>query len=129
MKVHELSKKSGKSNKDICEEFGLKSHLSVVPDDVVEMVLDKGDAGNSIIKKIEREEAEAMRLAEEKKLAAVVQVEDTPIVEPVNINTVTEVHHMVEAVVEAVVEVDPDYEKAKELSIRCLGNKSPYWKK
>lgn len=35
MKVHELSKKLGVSNKELLEELGLKSHLSVVPEDVL----------------------------------------------------------------------------------------------
>jgi len=119
MKVHELSKKTGKSNKQICEEWGLASHLSVVPENILEQILDSANSGNSIIDRIEKEEAEALKLAEEKRLKMLDEIDIVEKIEAVKAPIKQEPKK----------EVDPEYEKKKELSIRCLGNKSEYWGK
>ena len=99
MKVYELSKKVGMSNKELLQETGLKSHLSVVPEDILAKYITE-----------EPEDADT-EITEDVVAEVVAEIKEPKIIEewepigkcPVSLETL-------------------------ELSLRGGGDKSPYWK-
>ena len=108
MKAYEAAKKLKMENKDFLEQYEIKSHLSKLDDELVEELFGG-----------EKKISEAMPGPE----AAVDSAEADVVTEdPAEVVTI-------DTAVAEVVTVDCSHSVEEiELSIRCLGNKSPLWK-
>ena len=115
MKVHELSKKTGISNKELIVELGVKSHMSNVPDDLVAKYIQDEPA------KEVKNETETVSIQDD-----VARDSDSDIVDvkdPVSVPIIPS-----KVVDEPVEEICPYTPEKVELMNRCLGNKSKAWK-
>jgi len=106
MKVHELAKKTGKKSKELLQELGLKSHMSMVPEDVVSEYL-----GSE--KKISETESQG---------TATIDSAETVVIEEANES------RSGGAIPGDIAEECPYGLKEIELKNRYLGSKSPCWK-
>lgn len=130
MKVYEAAKLTGKTNKEVMDETGCKSHMSKIPDNMVSSY-QKSDTEMKAAAFLERnmkiEEAEAKRKEEEQKAKEEKRKEilkDQTAEESKPVAKIEEVEEVEEVVVTGDCPVDLH---TLELGCRIGGNKYKYW--